>query len=57
MRQNVLAFAMVHSCPLITSYAWGLQYKKINGKGVFLEIQVPLGLPIIHNYLGEVGDS
>lgn len=57
MRQNVLAFAMVHSCPIITSYAWGLQDEEINGKRVFLKIQVPLGLPIIHNYLGEVGDS
>lgn len=57
MPYDVLAFAMVYSCPIITSYAWGLQYRKINGKRVFLEIQVPLGPPIIHNYLGEVGDS
>lgn len=35
MRQNVLAFAMVHSCPIITSYAWGLQDEEINGKRVF----------------------
>lgn len=46
---------MVHGY-LITSYAWGLQYKKINGENVSLEIQIPLGPPIINNCLGELGD-